>query len=50
MTSVQNQIQMKAINPPAKNKPFERSSSINPNDDLEDYQESGCESDQGKEI
>ena len=36
--------------PPAKDRSLERSSSINPNDDLKDYEESGSENDQRKET
>ena len=36
--------------PPAKDRPLERSSSINSNNDLEDYEESGSENDQAKET
>ena len=32
--------------PPVKNRPLERSPSINPKDDLEDYEESGSENNQ----
>ena len=36
--------------PPTKNRPLERSSSINSNDDLDDYEESGSENDERKET